>query len=162
MEKSLTANTSIAAASTATMPSTERDEVSEFHQRQSAADACSVAGGPKTEEASGGGPGASSAADRQRSAGDIGLGHAVLAAAQELARHCQISGVGEAAAAVVILTSMVSDKRENERASESRLRQCRTIIMALRRAAKVAEKVTACFVPSLCRDRSMVVTPKFV
>ncbi|CAN0238596.1 unnamed protein product, partial [Pylaiella littoralis] len=139
-EKSSTATTSIATASTANMSTAERDEVAQFHQRQRAADAAPIAGGPKPEEASGGGPGVSSEAGRQTSAGDIGLGNAVLAAAQELSRSCQIPGVSEAAAAVCIIANMVADSRENDRASESRLRRCHTIVMALKRAAKVAEK----------------------
>lgn len=97
--------------------------------------------GPELDEASRG-PGTSSSADRQNSAGDIGLGNAVLAAAQELARSCQVPGVSKAAAAVCIVANMVTDSCENDRASESRLRQCHTIVMALKRAAKVAEKVT--------------------
>ncbi|CAM9581545.1 unnamed protein product, partial [Scytosiphon promiscuus] len=60
--------------------------------------------------------------------------------AHELAQHCQIPGISEAAAAVYIMTKLVTDSRESSRASESRLRQCRTIVMALKRAAKVAGK----------------------
>lgn len=145
-EKSSPTTTSIATASTANMSTAERDEVAQFHQWQRAADAAPVAGKSqpekKQEKTSGGGIGDSSEPGRQNSAGDIGLGNAVLAAAQELARHCQIPGVSEAAAAVCIMANMVTDSRENDRASESRLRQCRTIVLALKRAAKVAEKVS--------------------
>ncbi|CAN0441159.1 unnamed protein product [Pylaiella littoralis] len=139
-EKSSPTTTSIATASTANMSTAKRDEVAQFHQGQRAADASPVAGGPKQEKTSGGGTGASSTAGRQNSAGDAGLGNAVLAAAQELAHYCQIPGVSEAAAAVCIMANMVTDSRDNVRASESRLRQCRTVVLALKRAAKVAEK----------------------
>ena len=39
------------------------------------------------------------------------------------------------------MANLVTDNRENTRASETRLRQCRTVILALRRATKVAEQV---------------------
>lgn len=131
-----TATTSAANLSTA-----ERDELSQFQQRERVAGAAPVSGELKPEEASSGGPGASSAADDQNSA-DIGLGRAVLAAAQELAHYCQIPGVSEAATAVCIMANLVTDGRDNARASESRLRQCSTVVMALKRAAKVADKVS--------------------
>ncbi|CBJ27694.1 Tyrosine kinase specific for activated (GTP-bound) p21cdc42Hs/ leucine rich repeat protein [Ectocarpus siliculosus] len=128
-----------ATTSTANLSTAERDELSQFHQRERVADAAPVSGELKPEEASSGGPGASSAADDQNSA-DIGLGRAVLAAAQELVHHCQIPGVSEAATAVCMMATLVTDGRDNARASESRLRQCSTVVMALKRAAKVADK----------------------
>ncbi|CAN0344441.1 unnamed protein product, partial [Ectocarpus sp. 6 AP-2014] len=73
-----------ATTSTANLSTAERDELSKFHQRERVAGAAPVSGELKPEEASSSGPGASSAADHQNSA-DIGLGRAVLAAAQELA-----------------------------------------------------------------------------
>ncbi|CAM9729911.1 unnamed protein product, partial [Ectocarpus fasciculatus] len=128
----------VATISTATLSTAERDEVSRFHQGE--LEAAPVSGGPGREEASsGGGPGASAAADRQSPA-DIGLGRAVLAAAQELAHHCQIPGVSEAANAVLMIMNLVTDSRDNARASELRLRQCSTVVLALKRAAKVADK----------------------
>lgn len=143
-EKHFAGTAPIATASTANMSTTERDEVAQFHQRRRAGDAASTAGGPKPDEASGRAvPGASSDAGRRNSGGDIGIGHAVLAAAQELALHCQVPGVSEAAAAVCIMANMATDSRDNVRASESRLRLCRTIVLALKRAAKVAEKVSS-------------------
>ena len=129
-------------ASTATMSIYEGTDLLPGRRRQRAADAASVSGGPKPDEASGGGIGGSSAADRQNSAREIGLGRAVLAAAQELAHHCQVPGVSEAAAAVCLMANLVTDSHDNDRANESRLRQCRAIVMALKRAAKVAEKVS--------------------
>ncbi|CAM9712789.1 unnamed protein product, partial [Ectocarpus sp. 6 AP-2014] len=65
-----------ATTSTANLSTAERDEVSQFQQTERVAGAAPVSGEPKPEEAS-------SAADGQNSA-DIGLGRAVLAAAQEL------------------------------------------------------------------------------
>ncbi|CAM9120296.1 unnamed protein product [Ectocarpus sp. 13 AM-2016] len=132
-------NASTTTTSTGNLSTAERGELSQFHQRGRVADAAPVSGGPKPGKASGGGPGAFSAADHHNSA-DIGLGRAVLAAAQELARHCQIPGVSEAATAVCMMANLVKDSRENAKASESRLRQCSTIIVALKRAAKVADK----------------------
>ena len=130
----------VATISTATLSTAERDEVSRFHQRE--LEAAPVSGGPgRGEASSGGSPGASSAADRQSPA-DIGLGRAVLAAAQELAHHCQIPGVSEAANAVLMMVDLVTDSRDNARASELRLRQCSTVVLALKRAAKVADKVS--------------------
>ncbi|CAM9364389.1 unnamed protein product [Pylaiella littoralis] len=67
----------------------------------------------------------------------MGLGQAVLAAAQELARSCQILGVSEAAGAVCIMANLFSDRRENDKTSASRLRQCRSMVLALKRADKV-------------------------
>ncbi|CAN0344511.1 unnamed protein product [Ectocarpus sp. 6 AP-2014] len=128
-----------ATTSTANLSTAERDELSQFQQRERVAGAAPVSGELKPEEASSGGPGASSAADDQNSA-DIGLGRAVLAAAQELAHHCQIPGVSEAATAVCMMANLVTDGRDNARASETRLRQCSTVVMALKRAAKVADK----------------------
>ena len=131
-----------AATPTAYVSTSKRDELAQLYQRECVAGAAPAAGGPKPDEASGGGPGSSPAANRRKSAGDIRMGHAVLAAALELVHHCQIPGVSEAATAVCIMANLVTDNRENAGASESRLRQCSTIVMALKRAAKVAEKVS--------------------
>ncbi|CAM9240971.1 unnamed protein product, partial [Hapterophycus canaliculatus] len=137
----LTADSRIVTSSTADVSTAERDEVAVFHRRERAADAPSVASGSKPGEASDGGPGSPAAAEhhRRKSTGDIGIGQAVLTAAQELAQHCQVPGVSEAAAAVCIMANLVMDRRENDKASESRLRQCRTLVVALKRAARVAE-----------------------
>lgn len=127
-------------ASTTNMSTVEREEIAQF-QQQLGTDAVYVAGGATLEEPRAGGPGVPSSADRRSLAGDIGVGNAVFVAAQELVNHCQIPGVSEAAAVVVIMAKMVADSRDSSAASEARLRKCRTIVMALKRAAKVAEKV---------------------
>ena len=84
---------------------------------------------------------ASPAASRNNSAGNIGLGHAVLAAAQELAHHCQVPGISEAASVVCIMANLVTDSRDVSSGSESRLRQCRSIVVVLKRAEKVVDLV---------------------
>ena len=138
-----TTSASIATTSTANLSTAEREELAEFHQRQHAGCADPVSGEPRGNDATGGGaPVTTPGADPLDSAGDIGLGQAVLVAAQELAHHCQIPGVSEAAGAVCIMANLVTDSRDNARASETRLRQCRTIVMALKRAARVADKVS--------------------
>lgn len=137
----LPATASVATSSTAGVSTDTKVELAEFRQNQSAADAASIAGGPQSDQASGGGE-APSAADRNKPAGDIGLGHAVLAAAQELAHHCQVPGISEAAAALCTMANLVKDSRENDRASDSRLRQCRSIVAVLQRASKVVGKVS--------------------
>lgn len=151
----MAAPASIAAASTASVSTTGRNELAQFHQRQRVASSSSLAGGRKPQEPLGRAPGASSAAYDNNSNGNdsggvIGLGVAVLAAAQELAQLCQIPGVSEAATAVCMVANLVANSRDSARASETRLRQCSTIVMALKRAAKMAEKVSwkrvVCFI----------------
>lgn len=139
-EKSLTTTAaSVTTSSTADVSTHERAELAQFHQRQSAS---SIASEPQPEDASGDSE-APSAADRRKSGGDIGLGHAVLAAAQELAHQCQVPGISEAAAVVCIMANLVTDNRESDRAGESRLRQCRSFVTVLKRAEKVVAKVRA-------------------
>ncbi|CBJ27852.1 ATP binding / amino acid binding / protein kinase/ protein serine/threonine kinase/ protein-tyrosine [Ectocarpus siliculosus] len=152
-EKSTTDTTSTATHSTANVSTHERAELAVFQQRQDVLEAAPVASGSRPVPASGssGGVGGvdvgvggaretSSAADRQNSAEDLGLGHAVLGAAQELARHCQVPGISEAAAVLCIMANLFTDNRENDRENDSRLRQCRSIVMALKRAEKVVGK----------------------
>ena len=141
-EKSLTATVSVSTTSDANFSTAERAELVEPQQSQRAADVASAFGGPVPEVYSGDDGEASSSADRKSSAGDIGLSGAVMAAAEELAHHCQIPGVSEAASAVCIMANLVADSRDNTRACESRLRQCRSIVMALKRADEVASKVS--------------------
>lgn len=152
-----------ATATTANVYRCRRAGLAQIHPREGVAGKASLASGSLTKEPSGGrkeascgsskqtsggsedvvgGSGTSSPADRQKPAGDIGLGHAVLAAAQELAHRCQVPGVSEAASAVCIMATLVTDNRDNDRSSESRLRQCRSIVMALKRADKVVAKVS--------------------
>eukprot|EP00903_Cladosiphon_okamuranus_P021836 g20079.t1 len=130
---------SFATVSTASMSTAEQEEVAQFRQRQ--ADAAPVANGP-TKEALVGDTAASSSASRRGSNGDIGLGQAVLAAAQELARSCQIPGVSEAAGVLCVMANLFTDSRDIDQASKSRLRQCRSIVLALTRADKVVAKVS--------------------
>ncbi|CAM9446055.1 unnamed protein product, partial [Hapterophycus canaliculatus] len=66
-------------------------------------------------------------------------GGAVVAAAQELAQHCQIPGVSEAATVVSILVKLVTDSQDAAR-DDARLKRCRSIVMMLERAAKVLGK----------------------
>ncbi|CAB1108756.1 unnamed protein product [Ectocarpus sp. CCAP 1310/34] len=130
-ETSTTDTTSTAKHSTAKVSKHERAELAVFERRQGVPEAAPVAGGHRPEQASGssgggGGGGArenSSAADRPNSSDDFGYGHAVLGAAQEQAHHDQ-------------------DNRENDRANDSRLKQCRSIVTALKRAEKVVGKVS--------------------
>ncbi|CAM9164639.1 unnamed protein product, partial [Hapterophycus canaliculatus] len=124
----------IPSPSAANMSTTKRVEPAQSYQRQS------LGGGSRSVEASGGGSGASLATDRDRPACELGLGHAILSAAQELAHHCQTPGISEAATAVSIMARLVTDSRDNDRESDLRLRQCNSIIMVLKRAAKVADK----------------------
>eukprot|EP00752_Nemacystus_decipiens_P018469 g16559.t1 len=143
----MTDTTSTATNSTANVSTAERVELAEFHRRQvavAAGAASSVSGGPPPGEAlGGGGAGAgapSTGSDRQSSSGDIGLGQAVLAAAQELARSCQVPGISEAAGVLCVMANLFVDSRGNDKESESRLRQCRSMVLALRRAEKVVGK----------------------
>jgi len=140
-----TASTTTATISTASVTTSERAELAAFHQRQGVADAAPATAGHRPGKASGGGGGgeAPSAADRRSSAGDIGLGRAVLEAAQELARQCMVPGISEAAAVLCIMANLVTDGRENDKASNARLRQYRSIVMALKRAERVVCKVSS-------------------
>ena len=146
-ERLTTTTAPTATATSANVSTHEQEELARFHQRKGVAGTPPVASGPQTEEPFGdskrglGSSGASPAADREKPAGDIGLVHAVLAAAQELVHHCQVPGISEAASAVPIMANLVMASRENDRAGESRLRQCRSIVMALKRAEKVVAKV---------------------
>lgn len=138
-QRSLATTNSVATTSTADVSTYERAELAQFHQRQSAA---SIASGSQPDDAPAGSDGASSAADCKKPPGDIGLGHAVLAAAQELAHHCQVPGISEAAAVVCIMANLVTDSRENDSASSLRLRQSRSVVTVLKRAAKVVGRVS--------------------
>ncbi|CAM9774536.1 unnamed protein product, partial [Scytosiphon promiscuus] len=138
-EKSTTDPTSTATNSTANVSTAERIQLVDFHRRQLAADATPFSSGSRPQEASGSGAGAPLAA-HPNSSGDLGLGQAVLAAAQELSRSCQVPGISEAAGVLCIMATLFTDSRENDKASDTRLRQCRSIVMALKRAEKVVGK----------------------
>ncbi|CAM9381942.1 unnamed protein product, partial [Ectocarpus sp. 4 AP-2014] len=145
-EKSTTDTASTATHSTANVSTHERAELAAFQQRQGVLEAAPISSGSRPVPASGssggggGGRDDSSAADRPNSSDDLGLGHAVLGAAQELARHCQVPGISEAAAVLCIMANLFTDNRENDRANDSSLKQCRSIVMALKRAEKVVGK----------------------
>lgn len=84
---------------------------------------------------------ASSAANRPRHPQGVGLGHAALAAAQELAPHCQVPLVSEAVAGVCVMANLVTDCQDIIVDSTARLKQCRSIKVILEQADKVAEEV---------------------
>lgn len=75
------------------------------------------------------------------SSGSVGVGRAVLEAAQQLAHHCQIPGVSEAATLVSILVDLLVNSRSIGGGSESSLKRCHSIVIMLKRAAKVLGKV---------------------
>lgn len=93
------------------------------------------------EDAAPGEGGPPSAASVRKKSGDIGCGEAVMAAAHELAQHCQIPGVSEAATVLSILVRLVSDSQDNLGQGDANLKRCRSIVVMLERAAKVLGKV---------------------
>ncbi|CAM9404226.1 unnamed protein product [Ectocarpus sp. 12 AP-2014] len=105
-----------------------------------------VAGfGFSTEERDDGAPSAAApapapAGGRRQTSSEVGYGQAVLAAAEELAHHCQIPGVSEAATAVSILIHLVLDSRDLTSRGEAAVKRCRSIVTMLERAAKVLGK----------------------
>lgn len=64
-----------------------------------------------------------------------------MEAAQELAYHCLIPGISEAAAAVSILVTLFSDGRDLNSGYDANLKHCRSIVSMLERASKLAGKV---------------------
>lgn len=117
----------------------ERAELAQFRLGPGAESAATTAAVSMPADL--GASGASSTACQRRSRDGVGLGQAALEAAQELALHCQIPVVSEAAAVVSILVKLVSDSRDNSSGGETRLRQCRSIVFMLEQAARVAGKV---------------------
>lgn len=88
-------------------------------------------------------------------ASSIGVVKAVTDAATDLARECSIPGISEAAALVSILVQLVSDHRGSTRMVESNLRWCLTVVVMLKRAAKVLRQVRSRYQRSQyirCRD----------
>lgn len=85
--------------------------------------------------------GAPSTASSRRTSSGVGYSQAVVAAAQELAQHCQIPGVSEAATVVSILVRLVSDHQDDLGRGDAKVKRCRSIVMMLERAAKVLGKV---------------------
>lgn len=92
-----------------------------------------------------------STAGGRRTSGDLGYGQAVMAAAEELAQHCQTPGVSEAATMVSILIHLVSDSRDEMNRSDASVKRCRSIVVMLERAAKVVGKVCLLCVTRMCR-----------
>lgn len=72
--------------------------------------------------------------------GNVGVGRAVMEAAQQLAHRCQIPGVNEAATLVSILAELLVNSRSIG-GSQSSLKRCHSIVIILKRAAKVLGKV---------------------
>lgn len=119
--------------STANMSTAEQAELGQFNKRVASAASAIDEGTP--------GDTSSSMSGRRGSRGGIDVGEAVMEAAQNLALHCQIPGVSEAAAVVSTLVTLVSDSRDLKSAVDSNLRKCRSIVRVLERASKVAGKV---------------------
>ncbi|CBJ30083.1 putative CTR1-like protein kinase/ leucine rich repeat-containing protein [Ectocarpus siliculosus] len=83
---------------------------------------------------------AAAASGRRKTSSGVEYGQAVLAAAEELAHHCQIPGVSEAATVVSILVHLVTDSRDSLSRGDLAVKRCRSIVMMLERAAKVLGK----------------------
>lgn len=71
----------------------------------------------------------------------IGVGNAVVAAAQELARMTQVPGVAEAAGLVIVLMNLVTDSSNITGTVIHMVKRCRSVMVLLRRAASVLEEV---------------------
>lgn len=97
---------------------------------------------PENDPVPGDGGAPSMAGVRRTSDGGVGYGQAVMAAAQELAQHCQIPGVSEAVTAVSILVRLVSGNRDYAVRSDAGVKRCWSIVMVLERAAKVLGKAS--------------------
>lgn len=85
----------------------------------------------------------SSTTGGQRVVNGMGYAQAAIGAAQELAQHCQVPGVSEAATVVSILIQLVSDSKDDMSRGDARVKRCRSIVIMLERAAKVLGKVRA-------------------
>lgn len=85
---------------------------------------------------------AAAASSRRKTSSGVEYGQAVLAAAEELAHHCQIPGVSEAATVVSILVHLVTDSRDSLSRGDAAVKKCRSIVRMLERAAKVLGKVS--------------------
>ena len=71
----------------------------------------------------------------------IGVGHAVMAAAQELAQMSQIPGIPEAARLVIILMNLLTDSSNIMGTADHMVKRCRSLMVLLRRAASLLEEV---------------------
>ncbi|CAN0076073.1 unnamed protein product [Pylaiella littoralis] len=70
----------------------------------------------------------------------MSIAQAVYYSASQLANHCQIPGVSEAATMVSILVTLVSDSRDSAGRSERDVKRCRSIVTMLERAMEVLGK----------------------
>ncbi|CAB1102899.1 unnamed protein product [Ectocarpus sp. CCAP 1310/34] len=133
-----------AAAEQSLLPSTTTNPTNDVSTEAWTAE---VAGfGVSAEERADGAPSATAPAPaaapagRRRTSSGVGYGEAALAAAEELAYHCQIPGVSEAATAVSILIHLVLDNRDLT--SSAGVKRCLLIVNMLGRAAKVLGNVS--------------------
>ena len=67
---------------------------------------------------------------------DIGMGHAVLESAKELANSSQIPGVSELATVVSILVNLLVDNKGNKNSTDASIRRCRSLVTLLKRATE--------------------------
>ncbi|CAM9265476.1 unnamed protein product, partial [Ectocarpus sp. 8 AP-2014] len=126
----------VAAAEQSLLPLTTTNSTNEVSTEERTAE---VAGfGFSVDEGADGPPSAAAPAGRRQTSSGVGYGQAVLAAAEELAHHCQIPGISEAATAVSILIHLVVDTEDLT--SSAGVKRCRSIVMMLERAAKVLGK----------------------
>ncbi|CAM9535892.1 unnamed protein product [Ectocarpus sp. 12 AP-2014] len=127
---------STATRSTVNVSTIERAELDQLHRGQRVSSAASAAYDISPEAL--GGSGASSKDNRRGCRKGVGVGKVAREVALELAQNCHIPGVSEAATAMSVLVNMVVDSGEDD--GDAKLKQCRSIVMVLERAAKVAEK----------------------
>lgn len=86
-----------------------------------------------------------SISSRAVSSGGLSIADAMIEAAAELARNCQVPGVSEAATLMSTLTRLVSDSRDNSASHDAGLRRCRSIITMLECAAEILGQVRVAF-----------------
>lgn len=130
---------SAVATSTSNASTGERDEINQAYRENVIPGAVLVDDNPEStlDEI-----GTLSSTGRRGSSSGIGLGHAVVEAAQDLARNCHIPGVTEVATVVSILANLVMDNRHHTKGTYASLKRCQSIVMLLQRAAKVLGRVS--------------------
>lgn len=89
-----------------------------------------------------------------RCAQGLGVIQAVLGAAQELAQHTSVPGIGEAASLLSVLLQLVSDHEGNYSASEWRVRWCRSILGLLEQAEELLGEVRDRRLPRMRAERA--------
>ena len=77
--------------------------------------------------------------ERHEHGAGLGTFRALGEAAGVMAHNCQVPGVSEAAALMEVVVKLMSDGRDSIAECESRLRQCRSIIVMLRRVEDLRE-----------------------